>query len=156
MITETITVNGTQYIWYNYTEPLEILNAEDINNAQSNISVIRRVLISKGYSVDNLKTESASYNSELVKIIDILNSVEYNLDIINSTDVISAYYNESYRAVISGKAHNTEQIWRWFQVLNDILLIAIGEKGKWGCLLCKDGYPTIGGKTILTRGDLIG
>lgn len=156
MIVETFTVDGIKYTWYNYTEPLEILNAEDINNAQANISTIRAILTDKGYSLAELTTETANYNSQLVKIIDILNSVEYNLDVINDTDVKSVYYGKSYRAIAGGLAHNTEQIWRWFKVLNDILPIAKGEKGKWGYLLCTDGYPTINGKKIIMRGDLIG
>jgi hypothetical protein len=91
-----------------------------------------------------------------VKIVDILNSIEYNLDVLNDTNVKSIYYGESYRAVAGGLAHNTEKIWRWFEVLNDILSIAKGEKGKWGYLLCLDGYPTINGKRLITRGDFIG
>lgn len=156
MITETIVVDGVEYVWHSYTEPLQILNAEDVNNAQSNISVIKDILASKGYSLSALKSEPASYDSELVKIIDILNAVEYNLDIINGTDAKSVYYGESYRATYDKPAHNTEQIWRWFKSLEDAKSIVTGQKGKWGNLLCNDGYPTIKGKRILTRGDLIG
>lgn len=156
MTTETFTINGTEYTWYNYTEPLKILNASDVNNAQANCETIKSILTAKGYSFDDFSKETADYNSPLVKIVDILNSIEYNLDILNSSDVKSAYYGESYRAVAGGKAHNTEQIWRWFQVLNDILPIAKGEVGKWGHLICTDGYPTIKGKRLLVRGDLIG
>jgi hypothetical protein len=156
MTVETITVNEIEYTWYNYTEPLEILNAEDINNAQANISTIKAILTDKGYSLAELTTETASYNSELVKIIDILNAVEYNLDVINNTPVRSIYYGESYRAVAGGLAHNTKQIWRWFEVLNDVIKIVTGKVGKWGYLLCLDGYPTINGKRLILRGDLIG
>lgn len=156
MTVETFTVDGTEYTWYSYTEPLAILNAEDINNAQANCETIKSILTAKGYSLSELSKETAEYSSPLVKIVDILNAVEYNLDVLNDTDAKSIYYGESYRAVAGGLAHNTEQIWRWFQVLNDTLPIVKGEKGKWGYLLCKDGYPTIKGKKIILRGDLIG
>lgn len=156
MTVETFTVDGIDYTWYSYTEPLEILNAVDVNNAQANISTIKAILTAKGYSISDLQTEQANYNSELVRIVDILNAVEYNLDVLNDTDIKSVFYGDSYRAVASGLAHNTEQIWRWFEVLNDILPIVKGEKGKWGRLLCSNGYPTVNGKRLIVRGDLIG
>lgn len=156
MTVETFTVDGIEYTWYSYAEPLEILNAEDINNAQANCETIKSILTAKGYSISNLSKETAGYNSPLVKIVDILNSVEYNLDVLNDTNVKSIYYGESYRAVAGGLAHNTKQIWRWFEVLNDILPVAKGEKGNWGRLLCSNGYPTINGKRLIVRGDLIG
>lgn len=156
MTVEIFTIDGTEYTWYSYTEPLEILNAEDINNAQANCETIKSILTAKGYSISNLSKETAEYNSPLVKIVDILNSVEYNLDVLNDTNVKSIYYGESYRAVAGGLAHNTKQIWRWFEVLNDVIKIVTGKVGKWGYLLCLDGYPTINGKRLIVRGDLIG
>lgn len=156
MTTETFTIDGTEYTWYNYTEPLEVLNAVDVNNAQANCETIKAILTAKGYNLAELSEETANYNTPLIKVIDVLNSIEYNLDVLNDTDVKSVYYGGSFRVVPNGHAHNTEQIWRWFQVLNDILPIAKGEVGKWGYLLCTDGYPTINGKRILIRGDLVG
>lgn len=117
MTVEDITVNGISYKWYNYTEPLEILNSSDINNAQSNIQTIKSILSSKGYEVEELVSSTATPNTQLFDIIDKLNAVEYNLDVINDTITKSVYYGEIYRAVEGNKAHNTEQIWRWFQGL---------------------------------------
>lgn len=156
MTVEKFTVNEKEYTWYNYTEPLEILNATDFNNAQSNIATIRDIMTSKGYDLSEVVISPASYNTPLNVIVDKLNSVEYNLDVLNEQGAMSIYYGDSFRVVPGGFAHNTEQIWRWFKVLNDLLPIAKGEAGKWGYLLCKDGYPTINGKRILVRGDLVG
>ena len=156
MTTETFEFKGKTYTWYNYTEPLEVLNAVDVNNAQANCETIKSLLTDNGYSIDELSNETANYNSPLVKIVDILNGIEYNLDVLNEQGVLSVYYGDSFRVVPRGLAHNTEQIWRWFEVLNDLLPIAKGEVGKWGYLLCVDGYPTINGKRILIRGDLVG
>lgn len=156
MITEKFTVDGVEYTWYRYTEPLEVLNAVDVNNAQANCETIKSILTAKGYNLTELTKETANYNTPLVKVIDILNSIEYNLDVLNEQGVLSIYYGNRFRVIPGGYAHNTEQIWRWFKVLNDILPIAKGDVGKWGYLLCTDGYPTIKGKRILLRGDLIG
>ena len=156
MTVEKFTLNDNEYTWYSYTEPLEVLNAVDVRNAQANCETIKAILTANGYDIAELKNETANYNTPLVKVIDILNAIEYNLDVLNDTDVKSVYYGDSFRVVPNGYSHNTEQIWRWFKVLNDILPIAKGESGKWGYLLCKDGYPTINGKRILIRGDLVG
>lgn len=156
MTIETFEINGKDYVWYNYTEPLDVLNASDLNNAQSNIATIRSILIDKGYNVSEISTERAIVATPYIDVIDKLNAIEYNLDVLDETVAKSIYYKESYKAVEGGKAHNKEQIWRWFQVLNDAFDIAIGKKGMWGYLLCSDGYPTIKGKRLMVRGDLIG
>ncbi len=157
MITETFTFNGTEFVWYKYTEPLDILNASDINNAQSNIETLKTILdIHVGNYGVGLMVKPASLNTPFSEVVDTLNAIEYNLDVLNTAYTRSVYYGESYSAVAGGKAHNTQQIWRWFQILNDLLPIAKLEVGKWGHLLCTDGFPTINGKRILLRGDLIG
>lgn len=155
MTVDSFTVNGKGYVWYNYTEPLDVLNASDFNSAQSNIETIRDILNNKGYEIPDLDKSTASYNTPLYNVIDKLNAVEYNLDVIDSS-LKSIFFGETYRAVEGKKAHNKEQIWRWFQILNDLKEIAIGNKGFWGYLLCNDGYPTIKNSRITTRGDLIG
>ena len=155
MTLESFAVNGKGYVWYNYTEPLDVFNASDLNNAQSNAETIRSILIDKGYAVSKMSAERASVDTPYFNVIDKLNSVEYNLDILDNS-LKSIYYIKSYRAFEGRKAHNKEEIWRWFQVLNDLKNIVLGNQGIWGYLLCSDGYPTINGKKIITRGDLIG
>ena len=156
MTKETFTLDGTEYTWYNYTEPIFVLNASDVNNIQSNFETIKALLALKGITISELSKEVARVNTQYVKVVDILNSIEYNLDIVNNEGIKSPYYGESYRAYAGGLAHNREQIWRWVQFLNDVLPIAKGEKGNWSYLLCSDGYPTIKSKRFLVRGDLIG
>ena len=41
-----INIDGVDYTWYRYIEPLEVLNAVDINNAVSNAKVIYSATLS--------------------------------------------------------------------------------------------------------------
>ena len=143
-----------EYVWFNYTEPLEILTAADVKHIKSNIATIRSMLLLKGYEVESLKEIYAETNTELNHLFDILQNIEYNLDVISDNDVKSIYYGEP--KIIGEYASNREDIWRWLQVLNDMYNILNGSFGKWQYLLCKDGFPTIDGKKILVRGDFIG
>lgn len=156
MTETTVNIGDVEYTWYRYTEPLEILNANDINNAISNAKVIHTALINKGYTLGDIVESVSGYNTQLVEIVDKLNAVEYNLDVLNDPVIVSAFYGKPVSKKAGQLGHNKEEIWRWFQVLEDILEIVQGVKGKWGYLLCTDGYPSINDKRIVLRGDLIG
>lgn len=156
MTEENIIVNGNSYIWYNYDLPLDVLNASDVNNAQSNLNTLREIMISKGYNLEALTNVSAEFSTELIKVVEVLNGIEYNLDVLNNTDLKSAFYNQPVTAVAGEKAHDKVKIWRWFKVMNDILDMIRGIKGKWVFLLCQDGFPTIKSKKILVRSEING
>lgn len=151
-----VNVGGIDYTWYRYDEPLEILNASDINNAVSNAKVIHTALTKKGYTLNEFKENFADYSTQYVDIVDKLNNVEYNLNILNNPTIMSIFYGEPVWKYAGETGHNKEEIWRWFQILEDMLEIVQGLKGKWGYLLCNNGYPTINGKRLVVRGDLIG
>lgn len=148
-----VTVIG-EYIWYDYSTPLEILNASDVENIKSNIRTIRSLLLSKGYEVEPLKEITARVNTPLNNMFDLLQNIEYNLDVISDNSAKSIYYVEP--KVIGDYASNKSDIWRWLQILNEMYNILTGVFPKWQYLLCEDGYPTIDEKRILIRGDLIG
>ena len=149
----TVSVFG-EYVWFNYTEPLEILTATDVKHIKSNIATIRSMLLLKGYEVKSLKEIYAETNTELNHIFDILQNIEYNLDVISDNSAKSIYYVEP--KVIGDYASNKSDIWRWLQILNEMYNILTGVFPKWQYLLCTDGFPTIDGKKILVRGDFIG
>jgi hypothetical protein len=113
-------------------------------------------LTSKGYALDEFIESVSDYNTQLVEIVDKLNNVEYNLDTLNKTNAMSVFYEKPVYKVEGETAHNKAEIWRWFQILEDMLEIVQGLKPKWGYLLCTDGYPTTKGKRIVVRGDYIG
>lgn len=142
-------------LWYDYSTPIEILNVNDIKNILSNINTIRLILTQKGYLIDDLIEVEAKFGSQFKgDILEILQNIEYNLDIISNNDAKSIYYVEP--KTVGEYASNKEDIWRWVQILNEMHDIVTGVYGKWEYLLCNDGYPTINGKKILVRGDMIG
>jgi hypothetical protein len=140
--------------WVAYTEPIEVLYANDVNNIKENIEIIRNLLIEKGLLVDNTIEVEASERTQFVEMFDFLSNIEYNLDIISDNNFKSAYYVEPQ--TIGDYGSNREDIWRWVQILNDMHDMLLGVKGSWGYMICTDGIPTIDGKTILIRGDNIG
>lgn len=148
-----VTVVG-EYIWYDYSMPLEILNASDVENIKSNIRTIRSLLLSKGYEVEPLKEIISRVNTPLNNMFDLLQNIEYNLDVISDNSAKSIYYVEP--KVIGDYASNKSDIWRWLQILNEMYNILTGIFPKWQYLLCTDGFPTIDGRKILVRGDFIG
>lgn len=145
-----------EYVWYDYPEPIEILNAADVQCIKSNITTIRSMLMAKGYDVEPLNNIEASANLPLSKIFDLLQKIEYNLDIINSSEIKSIYYDEPVFVNVTAYASNKEDIWRWIQILNDMYDILNGTFGMWQTALTTDGYPTIDGKRLIIRGDFVG
>lgn len=139
--------------WTTYTEPLEILSAEDVNNIYENITIIREKLLQKNFDVEPTREVVAKNDTPYVEIFDILNNIEYNLNIINNNEAQSAYFGTS--KTVGEYAPNKDEIWRWICILNDMLPIVNGEKGKWTLLRCKNGFPTISGDGLVARGDLI-
>lgn len=162
MTTETIVVDDIEYVWYNYTEPIRYLSAQDINNANSNFTVLGEILINKGYNFINYSPGNTYYNNRerFNMVIVALETVESNIERLRFVSGIggrltSIYYKEKKAVVAGTRAHNTEEVWRWFQIANDLLEIVSGEKGVHTYLRCKDGYPTINGRVLRLRGEKI-
>lgn len=148
-----VTVVG-EYTWYDYSEPLEILNAEDVQHIYSNMQTVHSLLVSKGYSLDGLEKIDAQKSTPLIEMLALLQNIEYNLDRLNDPEIISIYYIEP--KTIGDIAPNINDIWRWIQILNEMYNILMGDFGKWQYILLDDGYPTINGKKLLIRGENIG
>lgn len=140
--------------WHIYTEPLEVLNAEDVNNIQENIIVISNLLKENGYIAYDLTQFIAYKTSDFIDVYNFLQNIENNLWAISQNSVKSIYFGDE--KTLGEYAPNKEEVWRWVQILNDMYGILTGEHGKWQYLLCLDGYPVIRGKKILVRGDTIG
>lgn len=148
-----VTVVG-QYTWYDYSEPLEILNAEDVQHIYSNMQTIHSLLVSKGYSLESLNEIDAQKSTPLIEMLALLQNIEYNLDRLNNPEILSIYYIEP--KIIGDIAPDINDIWRWVQILNEMYNILMGDFGKWQYILLNDGYPTINGRKLLIRGENIG
>lgn len=142
------------YIWYQYDEYIDILNYWDLAHIYDNMQTIASLLLSKGFYVQSLEPVQVSFETEYAEMFDILQNMEYNLDRLNENECSSVYYVEP--KTVGEYAQNKAEIFRWIQVLNDMHAILSGEIGKWQVLECTDGIPTIDGKEILVRGELVG
>lgn len=142
-----------KYVWYDYSEPLEVLNSEDVNHIYSNMQTIQSLLLENGYNV-NLIDTTTEKSISLSKMLELLQNIEYNLDRLNDTGFRSIHYVQP--KTVGSKASNYNDIWRWLQILNEMYLMLNGTFGKWEYVLLDDGYPTIDGKRLLIRGDTIG
>jgi hypothetical protein len=147
-------VNRNGYTWYFYQEVPRYLNSEDVNYIQENIKTIKTLLETKGQVVEELNIKTALKSTPIVEIVDIIDNIEYNLYKVNSTK-ISSPYKDGY-TIYGRYAPDKSNILKWIKMLNDLFDILTGVKGQWGYLLCADGYPTIDGKRLVLRGDLIG
>lgn len=142
------------YTWYEYAEPLDILNSEDIEKIHANMLTIRSMLLVNGYAVEALIDVAAAKDIPLTSMRAFLQSIEHNLDRISDNDCQSVYYVGPH--VIGNIAPDKLDIWRWIQVLNDMYNMLSGTIGKWQYVLCNDGYPTINGSKLIIRGDSVG
>ena len=149
----TITIVG-EYTWYDYSKPIEILNSEDVNHIYSNIKTIRSMLLLSGRDVEQLDEVHIGKDTHYGSMFALLQNIEYNIDKISENDCKSIYYG--YPAYIDSHASNTNDIWRWIQILNEMYLILTGSFGKWQYVLLADGCPTIQGKRLLIRGEKVG
>jgi uncharacterized protein YjdB len=149
----TITIVG-EYTWYDYSKPIEVLNSEDVNHIYSNMRTIRSMLLATGRDVEQLNDTTARKNMPYIEMFALFQNIEYNFDKISNNDCMSIYYGDS--AQLGDYAPNTNDIWRWIQILNEMYLILTGSFGKWQYALLSDGYPTINGKRLLIRGEKVG
>lgn len=145
--------------WHEYTQPLTILTVEDISNIKDNMDFIKEKIVEKGIPLEELNAVVAEINTPYIKMFDLFQNIEYNLDILNSTSVKSIYWGEPKS--VGEYAPNKEEVWRWLQILNELHDIVMNIVPKWGYLVLtayveKDLVPTIDGKKILIRGDYIG
>lgn len=142
------------YIWYQYDEYIDILNYWDLAHIYDNMQALSSILIKKGFSVKPLEPVQVSFETEYAEMFDILQNMEYNLDRLSDNECYSVYYGEP--KTVGEYGENKADIFRWVQILNDMHDILSGDIGKWQVLECTDGIPTIDGKEILVRGELVG
>lgn len=110
--------------FYKYTEPLEVLNTEDMANFQANFNFLKITLKKQGINALFRSLANVKKDTPLLDVRKILNDVEYNLDILNSK-VPSDYYVKKKQ--YEHTAPNKDDVWRWVQILNDAHSQLVGE-----------------------------
>lgn len=151
--TVQVTVQGS-FVWYDYPAPLDVLNAVDVQHISSNMNVLRGLVLLTGEEVGDFDAVDAQVNTPYRSMRGLLQGIENNLDVLNATPYFSAYYGAP--VTVGLYASDKQDIWRWLRIINDMYAILSGKVGMWQTLLCSDGYPTIGGKRIIVRGDFVG
>lgn len=139
----------SEYVWYDYSAPPEILNTEDLEHFYENTKTIRGLLATKEIVVEELIENIPLKSTPVSKILETLQNVEYNLDKISSNIYKSVYYVSPVSVGDNGS--NYDDIFRWINILNDMHSMLIGDIGRWSYVLLDDGYPTIEGKRIIIR-----
>ena len=146
-----VTVQGS-FVWYDYPEPIEILNAVDVQHIDADMSVLRGLIMLTGASVGDFDAVDARVNTPYRSMRGMLQAVENNLTALNNTPYKSGYYGD--HVTVGEYATDRAGIWRWLLIINDIYHILAGDVPMWQALLCTDGYPTIDGEHILVRGEI--
>lgn len=149
--TVQITVQGS-FVWYDYPEPIEILNAVDVQHIDADMSVLRGLIMLTGASVGDFDAVDARVNTPYRSMRGMLQAVENNLTALNNTPYKSGYYGD--HVTVGEYATDRAGIWRWLLIINDIYHILAGDVPMWQALLCADGYPTIDGNRVLVRGEI--
>lgn len=148
-----VTVQGS-YVWYDYPAPIDILNVDDLWHIISNMEILRSRILLLGGEIGDFEAVDAQTNTPYRSMRGLLQGIENNLDVLNATPYFSACYGAP--VTVGVYASDKQDIWRWLRIINDMYAILSGEVGMWQTLLCSDGYPTIGGKRIIVRGDFVG
>jgi uncharacterized protein YjdB len=144
------------YVWYEYSQPIEILNALDLDHIASNIRTVHTMMIEKGFYPRTLEGNiNPNTDTELTEIFDLFSKIKYNINAVGTGELPSIYSN--YLSQNMGEyAPDKDEIWNWLQILNDLYDMLNGAFGMWQTVLTTNGYPTIDGKRLITRGDFIG
>lgn len=137
-------------------EPKNYLPTYDINNVYNNFLFIRSALLAKGYSVGSITKPYTTdeYHTNISTIKDTINTVENDIDIINTAiDWDNEYYIESYRW-IKLTIDKKQKVFRWLQWLNQCYSVITGITPKTYYLLDIGGNQIydINGENILCYG----
>ena len=140
-------------MWSDLDLNIATLEAETVNQVYENAAYLKQIAESKGITVSALTNPNASYSTPIANVLSVLQNTENDVAVINEDVTESIYFDE--RKTI-GSRFTLADYQRWVLCLTDLYGIIVENKGQWGILQLSDGIPTIGGKTIIIRGDSIG
>lgn len=140
-------------MWRDLDLNVATLEAETVNQVYENALYLKQQAESKGITVSSLVNPNASYNTQIADVLSVLQNTENDVAVINKDVAESIYYDEQKTI---GSRFTLADYQRWVLCLTDLYDIIVNGKCKWGILKLSDGIPTIGGKTIIMRGDSIG
>lgn len=159
----TVVAAGSLECYQNYYEPVDFLTENVLNDIWRNAQIIKALFdlqTKDKYKIGALtKPPQSTVNgvaqpyggTQLADIKAVLDGVETDMQVLNSSKIESIYYiASSYR--IDPWGIDKAGVWRWLQILEDLFQMLTTDVGFWGYLQCTDGTPTVDGRTLAARG----
>lgn len=159
----TVVAAGSLEGYQNYYEPVDFLTENVLNDIWRNAQIIKALFdlqTKDKYKIGALtKPPQSTVNgvaqpyggTQLADVKAVLDSVEADMEVLNSSKIESIYYiTSSYR--IDPWGIDKVGVWRWLQILEDLFQMLTTDVGYWGCLQCTDGTPTVDGRALAARG----
>ena len=144
-------------MWRDLDLNIVTLEAETVNQVYQNVAYLKDVAESKGITVSALTNPNASYSTQIVTVLYVLQNAEDDVSTINE-DVTESIYFDEHKTI--GMWFRLEDYQRWVLCLNDLYDIIVNEKGQWGRLYLtqEQGQPfvQIENDDVYIRGDTLG
>lgn len=159
----TVVAAGPLEGYQNYYEPVDFLTENVLNDIWRNAQIIKALFdlqTKDKYKIGVLTKPPQSTvggvvqpygGTQLADVKAVLDGVETDMQVLNSSKIESIYYiTSSYR--VGPWGIDKAGVWRWMQVLDDLFQMLTTDVGYWGYLQCADGTPTVDGRTLAARG----
>ena len=142
--------------WNELELNIALLQPYIVNQVYENIEYLKGALETKGISVDTLQVVNAQYDTQIVDVANMLQSIENDLDKINDNKAQSTYYNE-HKDI--GNIFTVDDYNRWVLILNDLYDIIVNNKGIYKAIKIKENglykYMIIDNKQVVVRDEVI-
>lgn len=159
----TVVAAGSLEGYKNYYDPVDFLTENVINDIWTNAQVVKALFdlqTKDKYKIGALTKPPQSTvggvvqpygGTQLADVKAVLDGVEADMQVLNSSKIESIYYiRSSYR--VGSFGIDKAGVWRWLQILEDLFQMLTTDVGFWGYLQCTDGTPTVDGRTLAARG----
>lgn len=159
----TVVAAGSLEGYKSYYDPVDFLTENVLNDIWTNAQVVKALFdlqTKDKYKVGALTKPPQStvggavqpYGGTLLADVKaVLDGVEADMQVLNSSKIESIYYGGSDDRV-DPWGIDKAGAWRWLQILEDLFQMLTTDVGFWGCLQCTDGTPTVDGRTLAARG----
>lgn len=159
----TVVAAGSLEGYKSYYNPVDFLTENVINDIWTNAQVVKVLFdlqIKDKYKVGELTKPPQStvggvvqpYGGTLLADVKaVLDGIEADMQVLNSSKIESIYYvRSSFR--VGSWGVDKAGVWRWLQILEDLFQMLTTDVGFWGYLQCTDGIPTVDDRTLAARG----
>lgn len=159
----TVVSAGSLEGYQNYYEPVDFLTENVLNDIWRNAQIIKALFdlqTKDKYRIGAItKPPQSTVNGVvqpyggtlLADVKAVLDGVEADMQVLNSSKIESIYYGGSNNRV-DPWGIDKAGAWRWLQILEDLFQMLTTDVGYWGYLQCTDGIPTVDNRSLAARG----